>query len=143
MAAIPIEKMMTIGELATLAGVSSRTIRYYEELGILPEPERSSGGTRRYSHHYRFYVEGALALKEVGFSLDEVQLIGRIALGRQVGARQRARIAKIIAERMSVLEHKLRVLRRLHEVLEQERDGDARPWQLLARALVGSRQASG
>ena len=37
--------LLSIGELARDTGVSSRTIRYYEELGILPEPRRSAGGT--------------------------------------------------------------------------------------------------
>ena len=81
-------RLMNIGELATLTGVSSRTIRYYEELGILPEPERSPGGTRRYSQDYRFYVEGALALKDLGFTLEEIQLIGRMALGRSATAKE-------------------------------------------------------
>src|SRR3984957_20425154 len=39
---------VSIGHLAKAAGVSSRTIRYYEELGILPEPRRSPRGTRKY-----------------------------------------------------------------------------------------------
>ncbi len=39
--------LVSIGQLAKAAGVSSRTIRYYEELGILPEPRRSPGGTAR------------------------------------------------------------------------------------------------
>jgi DNA-binding transcriptional MerR regulator len=38
--------LVSIGQLAKEAGVSSRTIRYYEELGILPEPRRSPGGSR-------------------------------------------------------------------------------------------------
>ena len=131
----PSEKLLTIGELAALAGVSSRTIRYYEELGILPEPERSAGGTRRYTPDYRFYIEGALALKDVGFTLEEVRLIGRIALGQKVGARQRAQISKIIAERMDSLEHKINVLRRLHDILEEERSTGRAVWRLFAGAL--------
>ena len=137
----PDGSLITIGQLAALAGVSSRTIRYYEELGILPEPERSVGGTRRYSREHRFYIEGALALKDVGFALDEVQLIGKIALGRRVTNRQRAVVSKIIDERMSSLEHKINVLKRLRDILEEERSAGQSPWPLSADALGSSRAA--
>lgn len=39
---------MKIGELASRVGVSAKTIRYYEEIGLLPEPQRASNGYRDY-----------------------------------------------------------------------------------------------
>ncbi len=113
-------ELLSIGQLAALTGVSSRTIRYYEELGILPQPRRSPGGTRKYTHDYRFYVEGALALKELGFRLEEIELIGRVALGQPVSAEQRAQVADLVRENMRTLEHKIKVLNRLREVLLEE-----------------------
>src|SRR5580698_4980563 len=65
--------LVSIGQLAKAAGVSSRTIRYYEELGILPEPRRSAGGTRKYPSEYSSYIAVALALKDHGFRLEEVK----------------------------------------------------------------------
>lgn len=112
--------LLSIGQLAEMTGVSSRTIRYYEELGILPPPHRSPGGTRKYTQDYRFYVEGALALKELGFRLEEIELIGRIALGEPVSADQRARAAELVRENMQALEHKIKVLNRLREILLSE-----------------------
>jgi DNA-binding transcriptional MerR regulator len=112
--------LLSIGQLAALTGVSSRTIRYYEELGILPQPRRSPGGTRKYSRDYRFYVEGALALKDLGFRLEEIELIGRIALGQPVSSQQRAQVAELVRENTRALEHKIRVLNRLREVLLEE-----------------------
>ena len=119
-------ELLSIGQLASLTGVSSRTIRYYEELGILPQPRRSPGGTRKYTQDYRFYVEGALALKELGFRLEEIELIGRVALGQPVSAEQRAQVAELVRENMRTLEHKIKVLTRLREVLlaETEDAGD-------------------
>jgi len=113
-------QLLSIGQLAALTGVSSRTIRYYEELGILPQPRRSPGGTRKYTQDYRFYVEGALALKELGFRLEEIELIGRIALGQPVSVEQRAQVAELVRENMRTLEHKIKVLNRLREVLLEE-----------------------
>jgi len=130
-------RLMNIGELATLTGVSSRTIRYYEELGILPEPERSPGGTRKYSQDYRFYVEGALALKDLGFTLEEIQLIGRMALGRSATAKERAHVGRVVAEKMSGLEHRIRVLTRLRDVLLAESGGGRKEmWDRVSGALA-------
>ena len=76
--------LVSIGQLAKAAGVSSRTIRYYEELGILPEPRRSAGGTRKYPSEYSGYIAATLALKDLGFRLDEIKPLARLALGRSV-----------------------------------------------------------
>ncbi|MGH9040761.1 MAG: MerR family transcriptional regulator [Acidimicrobiia bacterium] len=114
------DALLSIGQLAALTGVSSRTIRYYEELGILPEPHRSPGGTRKYTRDHRFYVEGALALKHLGFRLEEIELIGRIALGDEVSAEERAGVAELVRVNMSALEHKINVLHRLREILLDE-----------------------
>src|SRR4051794_18057446 len=73
-------RTLSIGELAKQTGVSTRTIRYYEELGILPTPERTEGGTRRYPSDYIFYVEGARILKQLGFGLEEIAELGQFAL---------------------------------------------------------------
>jgi DNA-binding transcriptional MerR regulator len=110
--------LLNIGELASLTGVSSRTIRYYEELGILPEPERSAGGTRRYPRDYRFYIEGARALKELGFNLDEIRVIGQMALGRPTTGPERDSAAEVVRERTRALEHRIRVLERLRDLLD-------------------------
>lgn len=121
------ERLLSIGELAQITGVSRRTIRYYEELGILPEPPRSPGGTRKYPEEYRFYIEGALSLKQVGFNLDEVRLIGRLALGAPLSASDRNRAVRAISEKRQNLEHKIRVLNKMHELLQQEEDRARRP----------------
>jgi DNA-binding transcriptional MerR regulator len=129
---------MSIGQLAALTGVSSRTIRYYEELGILPPPPRSAGGTRKYPGVYRYYVEGALALKEMGFALDEIRLLGAAALGMPLSARQRDRAAAAILAKERAFEVKVRMLRRLRDVLDAQRaaGADGGPAPLPVDALV-------
>ncbi|MCZ7526705.1 MAG: MerR family transcriptional regulator [Acidimicrobiia bacterium] len=111
--------LLSTGQLAAATGVSSRTIRYYEELGILPPPPRTAGGTRRYPTEYRFYVEGALALKEIGFNLDEIRVIGRLALGGPLSAREREDAHDILRRKGRVLERRIRVLNLLRDVLSQ------------------------
>jgi DNA-binding transcriptional MerR regulator len=107
--------LVSIGQLAKAAGVSSRTIRYYEELGILPEPRRSPGGTRRYPREYRGYIDTALALKDLGFRLEEIKPLARLALGRSVSAGQRDLAARLVDDRIEALSRQAGVLRRLRD----------------------------
>ncbi len=117
--------LVSIGELARDAGVSSRTIRYYEELGIIPEPRRSAGGTRKYPREYRGYVETALALKDLGFRLDEVKPLTRLALGRPASAGQRDAAERLVADRIEALGQQMTVLRRLQESVRRPDTGGA------------------
>ena len=45
------ERPLTVGQLAHATGVSAKTIRYYEQVGVLPAPHRSATGYRQYSRH--------------------------------------------------------------------------------------------
>jgi DNA-binding transcriptional MerR regulator len=106
---------VSIGQLAKEAGVSSRTIRYYEQLGILPEPRRSPGGTRKYPAEYGGYIAAALALKDLGFRLEEVKPLARLAAGRSVSQGQRDAAAQLVEDKIDALARQVTVLRRLHE----------------------------
>jgi MerR family transcriptional regulator, repressor of the yfmOP operon len=66
---------LRIGDVAKLAGTTPRTIRYYEELGLLPQtPERPSGGHRLYSPEEVERLREAIRLKELlGVSLEELK----------------------------------------------------------------------
>jgi DNA-binding transcriptional MerR regulator len=106
--------MVSIGQLAKAAGVSSRTIRYYEELGILPQPRRSPGGTRMYPREYGRYIAAALALKDLGFRLDEVRPLARLAAGRAVSQGQRDAAARLVETKLEALARQVTLLRQLH-----------------------------
>lgn len=106
--------LVSIGQLAKAAGVSSRTIRYYEQLGILPEPRRSPGGTRKYPVEYGGYIAAALALKDLGFRLEEVKPLARLAAGRSVSPGQRDAAARLVEDKIDALARQVTVLRRLH-----------------------------
>jgi DNA-binding transcriptional MerR regulator len=115
--------LVSIGQLAKSAGVSSRTIRYYEELGILPEPRRSAGGTRKYPQEYSGYIAVALALKDLGFRLDEIKPLARLALGRSVSTGQRDSAARLVEDRIEALARQVTVLRRLHDSVREPEAG--------------------
>jgi DNA-binding transcriptional MerR regulator len=63
-----------ISDAATRAGVSARTLRYYEELGLLCPSLYTSGGERRYTHDDLVQLDRILELREVlGMNLEEIK----------------------------------------------------------------------
>lgn len=68
------ERQLRIGELATRVGVTTRTIRYYEERGLLGSPaERGKGGHRHYGEADVVRLRGLIRLRDLlGLSLEEL-----------------------------------------------------------------------
>jgi len=62
---------MRIGELAGLVGISTRAIRHYHRVGLLPEPARQANGYREYSLRDAVELARVRRLTELGLSLDE------------------------------------------------------------------------
>lgn len=67
------EETVQIGKLAKRLGITTRTIRYYEEIGLMGPSERLGGGTRTYSSDDILRLKFILKLKELGISLKEMQ----------------------------------------------------------------------
>lgn len=64
---------MRIGNLAALVGVTTRTVRHYHRIGLLPEPERQPNGYREYGLRDAVELARVRRLTELGLSLDEVR----------------------------------------------------------------------
>jgi DNA-binding transcriptional MerR regulator len=62
-----------IGQLSEETGFSIQTIRYYESLGLLPAPDRSDSGYRKYDESYSQHINFIKNAKNMGFSLDEIK----------------------------------------------------------------------
>jgi len=70
-----LESVFPIGALAERTGVKVETIRYYEQVGLLPRPERSEGNQRRYG---RAHVERLAFIKharDLGFAPDAIRIL--------------------------------------------------------------------
>ncbi|MFH1830943.1 MAG: MerR family transcriptional regulator [Pseudomonadota bacterium] len=66
-----------IGDIAQKLGVSSRSIRYYEEFGLL-RPSRTDGGFRKYSEHDVNLIRMIVRFKDLGMTLEEIRtLLGK------------------------------------------------------------------
>jgi DNA-binding transcriptional MerR regulator len=66
---------MRIGELAARFGLNPKTIRYYEEIGLLPRADRSASGYRRYTRRDAERLGFIRRAKLLGLSLDEIRAI--------------------------------------------------------------------
>ncbi len=67
------QKNVQIGDLAKSLGITTRTIRYYEEIGLMGKTERIGGMTRTYNQSDILRLKFILKLKELGISLKEMQ----------------------------------------------------------------------
>jgi DNA-binding transcriptional MerR regulator len=99
--------MRTIGEVAELAGVSVRTLRHYDDLGLLAPSARSDSGYRLYEHRDLARLQEILVWRQLGFSLAEIQRIldsrgydrvAAIRRQRELAQRERHRLAAVIRE---------------------------------------------
>jgi DNA-binding transcriptional MerR regulator len=70
--------LLKIGQLARMAGVTTRTLRFYESLDLIRPESRSAGGFRLYSPDTLRSVRIVLALKEAGLSLGHIQRLHEV-----------------------------------------------------------------
>lgn len=120
---------MQIGEAARRAGVSPPTIRYYEEIGLLPKPARSSAGYRRYTEaaveELRFIRRG----QAIGFSLDEIREILRLS---RSGRQPCGHVLSLAHQHLAALDERIQRLRAFREHLA----GHLATWEQPARATT-------
>ncbi len=72
------DKPVQIGVLAKSLGITTRTIRYYEEIGLMGKTDRLGGGTRSYNRDDILRLKFILKLKNLGISLKEIQELSDI-----------------------------------------------------------------
>lgn len=65
--------MLTIGSLAKKTGTKVQTIRYYEQIGLMPEPGRTEGGQRRYGAAELDRLSFIRHSRQLGFPLDAIR----------------------------------------------------------------------
>lgn len=105
---------MWTGEVAKSAGVNPQTLRYYERRGILPTPERTSGGYRNYPDWTVNLVRFIKHAQELGYSLTDLEHLLRLADG---GAASCAEARAITAARVADLDRRIADLHRMRDSL--------------------------
>jgi MerR family Zn(II)-responsive transcriptional regulator of zntA len=99
------QNLLKIGELAKRAKVTKRTIRYYEELGLLSPSERSEGGFRLYNENDLSRLLFINRFKEIDFPLDKIkELIDSIEIGDDKARRVSASLSLLDKQLQQVKE---------------------------------------
>jgi MerR family transcriptional regulator, copper efflux regulator len=89
-----------IGELASLFGVTGRTIRYYEELGLLEAACRQDGAHRKYHERNAIYLKRIQQLKDYGLTLSEIRELFDLARRDRSGESVREKLAGKYREKL-------------------------------------------
>lgn len=75
LAAKKLERVVPIGALSEQTGVKVETIRYYEQVGLLPPPERSEGNQRRYGRRHVERLAFIKHARDLGFPVDGIRTL--------------------------------------------------------------------
>ena len=109
---------MLIGEVAGATGVSTKALRYYEQRGLLHEPERTTGGYRDYTPEIVDRVAFITQAQAAGLTLRQ---IGEVLAIRDDGRAPCGHVADVVDDRLAEVETCLRELRRTRDQLRQLR----------------------
>ncbi|MCW8308027.1 helix-turn-helix domain-containing protein [Acidiphilium sp. PA] len=73
------EALLTVGALARLTGATRQTIRWYEQIGLLPAPNRSADNYRLYGDDHLARLRFIRRCRDLGFSLEVVRNLADLA----------------------------------------------------------------
>ena len=110
---------MTIGRLAARLGINPRTIRYYERIGLLPEPDRTAGRYRLYSSADEQRLRFIKSAQRLGLSLGEIK---ETLAFRERGEPPCGYVASVIERRLGEVNQRLGELRAFKRELTELRD---------------------
>ena len=110
---------LRIGALASELGINPKTIRYYEELGLLPAPARTPAGYRVYTAGDREQLGFIIKAKTTGLTLEE---IGEILALRRQGREPCEHVAAMLDRKLDAIDRQLQALTDLRHELASLRD---------------------
>ena len=118
---------LTIGKLADAAGVHLETVRYYERIGLMPEPARTASGYRSYGVEHTRRLSFIRRSRELGFGIEEIKTL--LALAKP-GHTSYADVRSLTIAHLDDVRAKISDLRRLERILASTVDqcsGDKTP----------------
>ena len=108
------DKLLTRGELAVRIGCNIETIRYYEQVGLLPPPPRSRGGHRLYGQDLVKRLNFVRRSRDLGFALKEIRGLLRLVDG---GKHTCAQVEAMALDHVREIRRKILDLNKLKNVL--------------------------
>ena len=111
-------QILTIGQVAKTTGVAAKTIRYYEQIGLLPAPSRTTSGYRQYDQSGVERLRFVSRARSLGLPLQRLRTLTSILNGGP-SATLRHRLLGLVREQLSAVQHKIAELEGLRRQLEQ------------------------
>tara|TARA_R110002094_G_scaffold180570_1_gene158865 strand:- start:1175 stop:1579 length:405 start_codon:yes stop_codon:yes gene_type:complete len=108
-------KNFGIGALSRETGCNIETIRYYERIGLIPEPPRSNGGHRSYSRDHLRQLAFIMRSRALGFSISEIRQL----LSLMDDNNSCEQVQSITVRHLKEINRKIEELTRLRSVLER------------------------
>ncbi|MDD9877966.1 MAG: Cu(I)-responsive transcriptional regulator [Magnetovibrio sp.] len=129
---------MNIGEISRETGLTAKTIRYYESIGLIPPADRKANGYRAYAPNDVATLKFISRARTLGFSLDEVR--GLLTLWHDK-ARASADVKAMALEHIAGIEDRIQELEQVKNTLvhlTERCHGDDRPECPILEDLAGS-----
>jgi len=110
------KERISIGDLAKGTGTKVVTVRYYEQIGLLPVPSRTAGNYRTYSNEHVRRLRFIRRCRDLGFTLDQIRDLLRLSSQKD---EECADVDRITAQHLIEIEQKISDLRRLAKELRR------------------------
>jgi DNA-binding transcriptional MerR regulator len=107
---------LTIGQLGRATSTKIETIRYYEKIGLLPSPGRTSGNYRSYTSEHLQRLGFIRRARELGFSIEDVRELLKLAAHAEWPCDE---VDKVAARHLEATEKKIEALTRLRRELRR------------------------
>lgn len=107
-------RSLTIGQLASAAGVNFETVRYYERIGLMSVPPRTASGHRAYESAHIQRLTFIRRARELGFGIDDIRALLSLAEPSRVSCAEAREIART---HLDEIRAKLADLTRLEGIL--------------------------
>src|SRR3984957_15101661 len=105
-----------IGDLAKGTGTKVVTVRYYEQIGLLPVPSRTAANYRTYSHEHVRRLRFIRRCRDLGFTLDQIRDLLRLSARKEEDC---SGVDHITAQHLTEIERKISDLKRLAKELRR------------------------
>jgi len=112
-------KQLKIGQVAKQSGISVETVRYYEQRGLIPEPDRLPSGYRVYPENILQRLHFIQRCKDLGFSLQE---IGELLSLQTDPSTSSALVKQQVEHKIALVKTKISELQKIEHSLEQLSD---------------------
>jgi DNA-binding transcriptional MerR regulator len=112
------ERPLTVGQLARATGVPAKTIRYYEQVGVLPVPHRSTAGYRHYSRHDVHRLLFIRRARALGLSLANLKAL-TVELDHGECLTMRPRLHALVTEQLRLVQQQIAEFHLLERQLAQ------------------------